>query len=239
MACLDNPSSSRSSDEQGRDQNLVDSQGVRPVQAELTSVAWVAHGELGYDEWLRHGGRLGVASRSAGWWIGDWIRYGSTHYGSKYAMAARVTGYDDQTLMNMVYVATRFEVSRRREKLSWSHHAEVAALDRDGQERWLDRAAAARLTVRGLRRELWSARQHVAPHLRAQPESTTGDASLAPSARPGGVRRGQRIASAPGVDVEAENVVTCPHCNQQFVVVPSTRRGGSGSRAPDDEGCGV
>ena len=38
--------------------------------------------------------------------------------------------------MNMVYVASRFEVSRRREMLSWSHHAALAALDRDGQELW-------------------------------------------------------------------------------------------------------
>lgn len=49
-------------------------------------------------------------------------------------------GHDKQTLMNMVYVASRIDVERRRERLSWSHHAEVAATEREQQEHWLDRA---------------------------------------------------------------------------------------------------
>ena len=46
-----------------------------------------------------------MASRTAAWWIGDWVQYGAARYGAKYAVAARVTGYDRQTLMNMVYLA--------------------------------------------------------------------------------------------------------------------------------------
>ena len=56
--------------------------------------------------------------------------------------ASRITGYDVQTLMNMVYVATRFESGRRRERLSWSHHAELAALEPPEQEEWLTRPRA-------------------------------------------------------------------------------------------------
>jgi hypothetical protein len=56
--------------------------------------------------------------------------------------------------MNMVYVASRFEVSRRREKLSFGHHAELASLPRPDQERWLERAQAEKLPVHVLRREL-------------------------------------------------------------------------------------
>ena len=115
--------------------------------------------ELTYEDWLRQGSKLGLAGRNAGWWLGDWLRYGTTRYGSKYAAAARTTGYDRQTLMNMVYVATRFEFSRRRENLSWSHHAELAALDAEDQERWLDRAAAERFSVRDLREMLLSSKQ--------------------------------------------------------------------------------
>ena len=48
------------------------------------------------------------------------------HYGERYELAAKVTGYDAQTLMNMFYVASRFEISRRREKLSFSRHAAPA-----------------------------------------------------------------------------------------------------------------
>jgi hypothetical protein len=47
-------------------------------------------------------------------------------------------------------------MSRRRDNLTWSHHAVVAALDPDEQDRWLDMAAAERLSVADLRIELRS-----------------------------------------------------------------------------------
>src|SRR5439155_5100733 len=120
----------------------------------LTSTAWRSLAQLGLREWVEHGRRLGVVGRAAGWWIGDWLRYGNDRFGERYARASRITGYDAQTLMNMVYVASRYEASRRRENLSWSHHAEVAALPDEEQERWLTRAEADRLSVRCLREEI-------------------------------------------------------------------------------------
>ena len=85
--------------------------------------------------------------------------YGNERFGEKYTRAARITGYDVQTLMNMVYVASRFDISRRRAQLSFSHHAELAALDPDEQDHWLQRAEADRLSVRCLRQELRSQRK--------------------------------------------------------------------------------
>src|ERR1051325_3830171 len=61
--------------------------------------------------------------------------------------------------MNMVYVASRFEFRRRRKPLSWSHHAEVAALPPDMQECWLDLAERERMSVRSLPTELRGARR--------------------------------------------------------------------------------
>jgi len=109
--------------------------------------------------WLEQGRRLGVIGRGVGWWIGDWLRYGNERFGERYVRAARITGYDVQTLMNMVYVASRFEPEQRRESLSWSHHAELAALEVDERARWLELAAARRLSVRCLREELRRARR--------------------------------------------------------------------------------
>ena len=40
------------------------------------------------------------------------------------------------------WVAHKFEISRRRENLSFSHHAEVTALEPAEQDDWLDRAEA-------------------------------------------------------------------------------------------------
>lgn len=117
----------------------------------LTRVSWTAPDDLGLPEWIEQGQRMGVMGRSAGWWVGDWLRFGNAKYGEKYTRAIKITGYDAQTLMNMAWVAARYEISRRREKLSWSHHVEVAALDLLTQERLLNRAEADRMSVRDLR----------------------------------------------------------------------------------------
>jgi len=106
--------------------------------------------------------RPATVGRASSWWIGDWVRYGTARYGDRYAKAAQLTGYDVQSLMNMAYVAGRFSVSRRRERLSFSHHAELAALPQDDQELWLDRAEAGLLSVRTLRAELRAVRSKVA-----------------------------------------------------------------------------
>ena len=137
---------------------------VRPVQewprvtersrVSITPTAWKPDSELALSEWAAQGRRLGVIGRGAGWWIGDWLRYGNEAFGERYVRAARITGYGVQTLMNMVYVASRFQMDRRRERLSWSHHAEVAALEPADQDRWLERAEAERFSVRCLREEM-------------------------------------------------------------------------------------
>lgn len=126
--------------------------GRAPV--EISPVAWRPKHALPMEEWMRHGARFGVVNRACGWWIGDWINYGNAAYGEKYSRAARITRHDVQTLMNMAYVASRFEISRRRETVSWSHHAELASLPEEMQDRWLDRVELDALTVRDLRLEL-------------------------------------------------------------------------------------
>lgn len=131
--------------------------GNRGSRAALSDVSWRAAEDLSFAEWLEQGRRLGLMGRSAGWWIGDWLTYGNHVFGERYVRASRITGYDAQTLMNMAYVASRFDVSRRRGKLSWSHHAEIAALEPEEQDHWLTKAEEDRLSVRcmreGIRRE--------------------------------------------------------------------------------------
>jgi hypothetical protein len=129
-------------------------EGRNSPRTGLNAVHWKPCEGISFAQWVDQGRKLGLVGRSIGWWIGDWLRYGNVAYGERYARAARITGLDIQTLMNMVYVASRFTPPRRREQLSWSHHAEVAALEPDDRERWLDRAAADRLSVRCLREEI-------------------------------------------------------------------------------------
>jgi hypothetical protein len=130
--------------------------------------------DLGLREWVEHGQRLGVIGRAAGWWIGDWLRYGNMRFGERYARASRITGYDTQTLMNMAYVASRFDTGERHEALSWSHHAEVAGLAPEERKRLLDLAEAERMSVRCLREEVRRARKLSAPEKRGRLEEQTG-----------------------------------------------------------------
>lgn len=132
-----------------------------PDKPVVTTTSWNLDARLDLRDWLRYGRRLGLLGRSVNWWIGDWLRYGNAAYGERYSRASRVTGYDAQSLMNMVYVASRFEPERRREGLSWSHHAELAALSPAEQEHWLTLAEAQRLSVHSLRLELRAARKAV------------------------------------------------------------------------------
>jgi hypothetical protein len=125
----------------------------------MTNVSWAARETLSFERWVLLGRRLGKIGRGIGWWIGDWLRFGNHLYGEKYAQASRITGYDVQTLMNMVYVASSIESSRRREELSFSHHAEVAALPSDEQDQWLRRAEETRLSVHDLRLMLRTSRK--------------------------------------------------------------------------------
>lgn len=125
----------------------------------LSKIAWVPQRDLGHSDWLAAGRRLGAIGRCSQWWIGDWVRYGTARWGEKYAEAARVTGYDVASLRNMAWVASRFDLSLRNDKLTWSHHVLLAPLDSAEQRRWLARASEERLSVADLRLELRAVRE--------------------------------------------------------------------------------
>ncbi len=144
-------------------------------QVATSSIACELSDSLDLEGWVRLGMRLGAIGRGSAWWIGDWVNYGNARFGEKYSRAARVTGYDVQSLMNMALVSSKFEISRRREKLSWSHHAEVASLSEEEQERWLDEAEEMHLSVHGLRDKLRAVRIQTKPRDDPQPPSDEGE----------------------------------------------------------------
>jgi hypothetical protein len=132
---------------------------ARSVQAFLPGVRWKPTQELAHIQWLNVGRRLGAVSRCNKWWVGDWLQYGAARWGERYSEAAKVTGYDPKSLRNIAYVASRFAPSRRRDDLSWSHHAEVAAFPDEEQDSWLDFSTRQRLSVSDLRVELRTSRR--------------------------------------------------------------------------------
>lgn len=87
------------------------------------------------------------------------MRYGAGRWGERYVTAAKITGYDPRSLANLASVALAFQLSRRRDDLTWSHHAAVTGLSVEAQEYWLDQAATKRLSVADLRIEVRSAQK--------------------------------------------------------------------------------
>jgi hypothetical protein len=142
-------------------------------------IAWSPRGPLEYPEWLAAGNQLGKIGRATGWWIGDWLRYGAQRWGEKYRDAARITGYDTATLRNLAWVASEFPLSRRRDKLTWSHHAAVASLPPADQDFWLDTALLEKMSVSDLRGEVRAARRR---ETRAECEAMVADPQPAAAA---------------------------------------------------------
>jgi hypothetical protein len=116
-----------------------------------STVAWTAPASMDKPAWIRSGRRLGALGRISNWLIGDWVREGVARWGERYAEASKITGFDPHSLRNMAYVASRFDMSLRRDNLTWSHHALIAALERDEQVQWLDRATELKWSVADLR----------------------------------------------------------------------------------------
>ena len=181
------------------------------AKAMVSATYWRPWDEMDVAEWIMQGRRLGAIGRGVAWWIGDWVNYGNAKFGQKYSRAARVTGYDVQSLMNMSYVASRFDCSRRRENLSWSHHAELAGLPVEYQEMWLENAERKRISVRGLREAVrtWRANQLAAADEVDQPQPNVGHTEDDPSTRSGNGKAvcpqcGYRITPLPldAVDLE-------------------------------------
>lgn len=107
-----------------------------------------------YDAWMTMGRRITGVANACAWCLGDWLVYGEQTFGSRYKTALKATSLDYQTLRNYAWVARRFDMSRRRDNLSFQHHAEVAGLPDAHQDLWLRRAERARWSRNELRRRL-------------------------------------------------------------------------------------
>ncbi|MFI9722852.1 LmbU family transcriptional regulator [Streptomyces sp. NPDC052396] len=91
--------------------------------------------------WEQIGASLRELTNSSAWWLADWLIFGEAAYGwRRYREAIERTGLDYQTLRNYAWVARRFEHHRRRDTLSFAHHAEVTRLSPPEQDYWLRKA---------------------------------------------------------------------------------------------------
>src|SRR5260221_2889841 len=87
------------------------------------------------------------------WWIGDLLNHVEAKYGEKYEEAIKETGFDYQTLRNDRWVASSVELARRRDSLSFGHHAEVASYAPQEQAILLEKAETQGLSIAQLRKQ--------------------------------------------------------------------------------------
>jgi len=90
-------------------------------------------------------------------WVGDWMNYGLDNFKRrkiKTDAMGNLRQYTYGYLRNIEWVCRQIPPSRRREKLSYSHHQEVASshLSEEEQDFWLDIAEKAKMSVKRLRK---------------------------------------------------------------------------------------
>jgi hypothetical protein len=109
---------------------------------------------LPLETWKALAVTIAAYSDATCWWLGDWLAFGQMKYGRRYKEGVALTGLEYQTLRNYAVVARRFELSRRRDNLSFQHHAELCALRDEEQEFWLDLSVENGWSKAELRRRL-------------------------------------------------------------------------------------
>ncbi|MBD0672382.1 hypothetical protein BU198_17125 [Streptomyces sp. CBMA156] len=125
----------------------------------MTKVGLRVPGSVSFEDWERAGVGLARMADSSAWCLGDWVLFGRNRFPDRYRWAMEAAGLDYQTIRNYVWVARRFEPPRRREGLSFGHHAEVAALTDGEQDLWMALAEYHQWSRNRLRSEIRSGRQ--------------------------------------------------------------------------------
>jgi hypothetical protein len=132
------------------------------VLPSATSLSLALPDGLSFERWQELGRELCAREKVLNWWIGDWWAFGDHRYGERARIAAEgVFGIGFGALRNSASICRSFETSRRRDTLSWSHHAEVAALPPEEADALLERAVAENLSTRNLRIEAMKAKLHL------------------------------------------------------------------------------
>ena len=113
---------------------------------------------LSFEAWRLLGAGLATGFDASCWSLGDWTAFGRARYGRFYRDALFATGLDHATLGEYAAVARRFAPARRRDDLTFRHHAAVWGVADDAvQDAWLAAAAAGRWSWKELHRRLRAA----------------------------------------------------------------------------------
>jgi len=110
------------------------------LRGHMSLTGWELPEDMAEAEWEAAGVILAKIDRGVGWWIGDWWAFGEKTYGKRKAATDKDgwKGPTFQACADCGMVSRKFETSRRREVLGFTHHREVAALDPATADKLLD-----------------------------------------------------------------------------------------------------
>lgn len=106
----------------------------------------LADADLPFEQYEAMLKMFGIIKGITSFVIGDGLNWGEGIYGERYTQAAEATGLSPGTLMNYASVCRNVAKQRRREDLTFGHHAEVSKLEPEQQIAWLQRAVDERWT---------------------------------------------------------------------------------------------
>lgn len=110
---------------------------------------------LTYTEYEALGVLLGRMHQSLRFAIGDWLLLGEQLFPDTVYQAAEALGISEEGMRDYLRVSERVPRSIRRERLSWSHHRAVAAIQTPKEQKaWLKAAEEERLSHHQLRDRL-------------------------------------------------------------------------------------
>ena len=159
----------------------------------LTRVGLTVASAATYEEWDKVGTMLRRLDASIQWLIGDWMAFGERQYNKTYAQVAEATGYEEKTLYQYAWVASKVNFSVRTEKLSFTHHQLVAHLATEEQQRWLEWAVENKVSVAQMRKAMRGERE---TQINTEPEWLKASADTKKELQ----KTAARLLKAEGVD---------------------------------------
>lgn len=132
-----------------RDAREIDLPGFR-----LTATGAVRVGKPTQEQWSAAMHWVLRCASASMFWLGDLLVMGEATYGDLASQEDGDGKYAHQTLENARYVAGKIPISRRREPISFAHHAVVASLEPAEQDHWLKKAEDEGWSEKELRKQL-------------------------------------------------------------------------------------
>ena len=114
------------------------------------------------EEWRGYGLRISQVEGALNWVVGDWlVRAKEQWFGSEKGMyhdAENITGWTKAKLKSSKMTSARFSLLDRSNKLSWTHHRDIAGYRGNEADDWLNRCLENNWSVQQLREAISAAR---------------------------------------------------------------------------------